>query len=61
MDVSSTLVRVGSLEVDCVAHDVVLVHDAVAAEHVTGLARNVEGLHAVVALNQRNLYARNKR
>ena len=54
MHVMRALVRVDRLEVDQMAHYVELIRDAVAAEHVAALARDVEGLAARVALDERD-------
>lgn len=50
----STLVSVDGLQVHDVADDVVLIADTVASEHVAGVAGNVQGLAARVALDQRD-------
>ena len=49
-----TLVGVDGLQVHDVADDVVLVRDAVAAQHVAGVAGDVQRLAARVALDQRD-------
>ena len=49
-----TFVRVDGLEVHAVSDDVVLVADAVAAEHVAALAGDVERFAARVALDERD-------
>lgn len=51
VNVSSTLVGIHRLEVADVSDDVILVDDAVAAEHVPRLACNLQGLSAVVTLD----------
>ena len=54
VDVVGAFVGIDRLQVHDVADDVVLVRDAVASQHVTALARNVQRLAARVALQQRN-------
>ncbi len=54
MDVVRALVRVDGLQIHHVADDVVLVADAVAAQHVSAHARDVETLAAAVALDERD-------
>mmetsp|Transcript_55833 Transcript_55833/g.147605 ORF Transcript_55833/g.147605 Transcript_55833/m.147605 type:complete len:211 (+) Transcript_55833:209-841(+) len=51
VDVVGALVGVDCLEIAGVPHDVALVGHAVAAQHVAGLSRDVEGLAARVALH----------
>src|SRR6516165_6037077 len=54
MDVVSALIGVDRLEIVDVPHHVVLDLDAVAAVHVARLARDVERLAAIVALDDRD-------
>ena len=49
-----TFIRVDGLEVHAVPDDVVLVADAVAAEHVAALTGDVERLSARVPLDERD-------
>ena len=53
MDVVGAFVGIDDFQIDQVAGDPEFVGDAVAAEHVAGLAGNVEGLAAGVALDDR--------
>jgi hypothetical protein len=53
MDFVGAFVGVHSLEVRGVAHDIVLDLNTIAAVHVTGDARDVERLAAIVAFDQR--------
>src|SRR5205085_5083100 len=58
MDVVRALVSIDRLQVHHVANHVVLVVDAVAAMHVAGEAGDIEGLAAIVALQQRDRLGR---
>lgn len=51
VDVVRAFVRVHGFQIDSVADDVVLVREAVAAEHVTCVARDLDRLAARVALH----------
>jgi hypothetical protein len=46
------LIGVDSLKVAQVPNDVILINDAVTAEHVPGIACDLEGLPAVVPLDE---------
>ena len=57
VDIVRALVCVDRLQVHSVADDMILVHDAVAAQHVPCGARDVERLEARIALDHRDLAA----
>lgn len=51
MDIVSSFISVDSFEVHHVSDNVVLVYDSVSSKHVSGNSRYLEGLLAVVALD----------
>lgn len=53
MDIGGALVRVHGLEIQHVSHDVVLVHDAVSTQDVSGHPCNLQSLGTRVALDDR--------
>jgi len=53
MDIVGSLVSIYNLEVDHVAYHAEFVRDAIAAQHVTGHAGNIQGLAAGIALHDR--------
>ena len=58
MDVVRTLIGVDGFQIHHMADDVIFIGDAVAAQHVAGLARNIQGFAAIVAFEQGNSFRR---
>ena len=58
MNIVRTLVGVYRLEIEHVTDNPVLVTDTIATVHVTGNARNIQGLSAIVSLHQADEFNR---
>ena len=54
MNVVGALISVDSLKVAHMSDDVVLVNDAVATEHITGISGDLKSLSTVIALDHRD-------